>query len=127
MSISHELRLQDFSESYSYDFNSISVMDRPDFIDLTSNQEKSMSIFTLPSRKEFTVKLETNHYIKYVYKGVFSARIREVNPKPLKPWKPSKSGTVRKYAGILSESIPALSRVSQSELDDRFDKLRKRE
>ena len=127
MSINHELRLQDFSESYSYDFNSISVIDTPDFIDLTSNQEKLMSIFTLPPKKEFTIKLDANHYIKYVYKGLFSVGIQKVKPKPLRPWRPSKSGTVEKFAGILSESIPALDRVSQNELDYRLDKLRKRE
>ena len=86
-----------------------------------------MSIFTLPSKKEFTIKLDVNHYIKYVYKGVFSVGIQKVKPKPLKPWKPPKSGTVEKFAGILSVSIPALDRVSQNELDYRLDELRKRE
>ncbi|HKG87176.1 MAG TPA: hypothetical protein VKA95_02530 [Nitrososphaeraceae archaeon] len=47
--------------------------------------------------------------------------------KPKKAWKSAQPGTVDRFSGILTKKIPALSALSEEELDTLLDKMRDRE
>lgn len=44
---------------------------------------------------------------------------------PLKSWKPYTPGTLEKFAGILSKKFPGLSRISEEELDQDIEEMRR--
>ncbi len=55
----------------------------------------------------------------------FHSSSKHFSPSPIKPWRRAQHGTVEKYAGILSETIPGLRRISNDELDEDLEQMRK--
>jgi hypothetical protein len=116
---------QQYDEVEANQFDEISSAIGPDvrFIDLADQAHMEILISTfqnlLTTFSEYHQRKETplTNYIQL--------SLGEWIPK--KPWKSAQPETVERFSGILTKKIPALSALSEKELDTILDEMRDRE
>ncbi len=96
-----------------------SIMFNIDRLSLVESKTELEPKFTLHNLIRFESKLTSHPSIEETKKFIV-----ERPAKPSRPWKPAKTGTAARYAGILAKEIPELSKVTSEQIDKAFEETR---
>jgi hypothetical protein len=79
-----------------------------------------------PQASNLQIKIETTPEF---YENMTTSKLEYIAKskplvRPLRPWKPTVSGTLQKYSGILVKDFPELANVTDNQLDKDIEKIR---